>query len=248
MAAPSGPSARDPRGTILVVNPNTNPDTTSLLVEVARRRLRGTGFEVVGVSAAHGPLMLVDPRALLESVPEVVAAARRAIAGRRVSGVLVGAIGDPGADELRGELDLPVTGIGEAAVREAAREGRPFGLVTTTPRLGASLERLAARHGGAALFTGIRFTRSTPTGLAARPGEQLRQLDEAVRDARDDGAERIVVAGGPLSATARQLSEMHPGAIVQPVPAGIDALLSLLGVEPPARGRAGAPAEPLATP
>jgi allantoin racemase len=213
---------------ILLINPNTSGATTELLVRIARGRLRGTGVSAVGVTAARGPRMLTEPEDLRASIPEVLAAARRAMATRTVSAVLVGAIGDPGTDELRTELDVPVLGIGEAAVREAARGDGGFGMITTTPALATSLGLLARRHAGHARFTGVRVTRSAPLRLAAAPDRQLHELEEALQLALADGARRIVVAGGPLSSTARQLADRHPGVVVQPVPAGVDALLRAL--------------------
>jgi len=43
-----------------------------------------------------------------------------------------------------------------------------------------------------------------------------------------DGADAVIIAGGPLSATARRLAESTSVAIIQPVPSACRLLLTLL--------------------
>ena len=52
----------------------------------------------------------------------------------RVDGAIIGAFGDP-ATALREQRSIPVVGIAEAAMLEAAEGGRRFGVATTTPAL-----------------------------------------------------------------------------------------------------------------
>ena len=96
---------------------------------------------------------------------------------------------------------------------------RGFGMMTTTDRLAGALVDLVAAHGCSAGFTGVELTRDGPLDLAADAEEQYRQLLEAVRACERRGAEAVIVAGGPLSETARRLRETVDVTIVEPVPA-----------------------------
>jgi allantoin racemase len=207
---------------VLVVNPNTNTRTTAMMTKLVRACLRPAGLEVEGVTVDHGPSMIVDPATLADAAEHVKVAVERRLAGpdgRRVFAVVIAAIGDPGRHELAAELAIPVVGIGQAAVLEAARRGRRFGMATSTPLLAPSLVGLVEAHGCGELFTGVRLTTSDPLTLASAPKRQFSELATAVRAcAEQDGAQAVIIAGGPLSETARQLADLDGIEIVEPLP------------------------------
>lgn len=209
---------RDRRPLVALVNPNTNRRTTTMMADLARAEL-AAGADVVEVTAARGPAMIVEPEALVAADGAVLDAARDVVRRERPDAVVVAAIGDPGRAALEAELDVPVVGIGQASVLAAAAGGRRFGMVTTTDRLAGALVDLVAAHGCSAGFTGVELTRDGPLELAADAEEQYRQLLEAVRACERRGAEAVIVAGGPLSETARRLRETVEVTIVEPVPA-----------------------------
>ncbi|MEV7606833.1 aspartate/glutamate racemase family protein [Paenarthrobacter sp. NPDC089322] len=220
--------------TVLLVNPNTNRNTTDTMVHLAKENLVPHGFEVIGLTAAAGPAMIVDPQSLAESgthVRDAVLGYLSGPDGGKVTGVLVAAIGDPGRAGLARELDIPVIGIGQGSVRAAAHapDGslRRFGMATSTPLLVDALGKLVAAHGVSEHFTGVRLTESEPLVLAGDPERQFQELAHAVHAAMDqDGAEAVIIAGGPLSATARRLAGTTAVEIIQPVPSACRLLLT----------------------
>jgi Asp/Glu/hydantoin racemase len=156
--------------------------------------------------------------------------------GGRVAGVIVAAIGDPGRAQLDRELNIPVIGIGQGSVHAAAHTPngklRRFGMATSTPLLVDALGKLVATHGLSEHFAGIRLTKSEPLTLAADPERQCQELAEAVRTATgNDGAQAVIIAGGPLSATARRLAETTAVEIIQPIPSACRLLLAELPQE-----------------
>lgn len=221
-------SPTEPRARVLLVNPNTNVSTTQMMRDYAAAAL--PEFDVVGVTGAQGPSMIVDPVALAESVEHVIEAVRRARESGDIAAVIVAAIGDPGRRELDELLDVPVVGIGQACVLAASAGGRPFGMATSTPALAESLGGLAAEHGGSARFVGVRLTTSEPLVLAADPERQFEELAEAVDACAGDGAEAVIIAGGPLSQTARRLAERSATVIVEPIPSACTLLRQRLTV------------------
>ncbi|MET9349821.1 aspartate/glutamate racemase family protein [Streptomyces termitum] len=219
---------------VAVINPNTSEATTALMTALARRVLRPEdGHEVLGVTVAEGPPMLTDEEALRASVRPVLEAADRLLAGPggdRVGALVVGAFGDPGVEELRARTGLPIIGLAEAALREAGAGGRRFGTATTTPGLAAAITARAARLGWAALHTGVRVTPGDPRRLTAVPEELTERLAEAVRACvEEDGAEAVVIGGGPLGAAADALRDRFAVPVVGPVPAACHEAARLLG-------------------
>lgn len=219
--------------TVILVNPNTNQGTTSMMVEPARSGLAPAGLAVEGITVAHGPSMIVNPEALQESARYVVDAVRRRLAAPRtapVAAVIVGAIGDPAREQLAAELDVPVVGIGQASIRTAALGDRRFGMATSTPLLVDSLTSLVERHGRSERFTGVRLTASDPVVLAASAEQQYRELAAAVRACvEEDGAEAVIIAGGPLSESARRLTALGLVPIIEPVPSAAALVIHALG-------------------
>ncbi|MFT3715148.1 MAG: aspartate/glutamate racemase family protein [Gordonia sp. (in: high G+C Gram-positive bacteria)] len=201
---------------VLVINPNTNTQTTDTMTSLATQQLAGSGLTAVGATAAEGPSVIVDPTALAASVPQVVAAAKKSV-NSATRGIMVAAIGDPGVDDLRKIYDIPIIGIGGAAVLAAGADGEPFGMVTTTKELGPSLEALVKAN-QTAPFTGLRFTSATAEEVAADPKLAITTLSAAIDECVKDGAKSVIIGGGPLSAAADELAKTSTVGIVQPVP------------------------------
>ena len=214
----------DPTRSILLINPNTSERTTAMMLAVAQP-LIGEGSTIRGATATLGSPMILDEATLKASAEEVI---RIALAEEDdADAIVVAAFGDPGVERLRVLVPFPVVGIGEAAIREAASGDRRFGIATTTPALvraiGATVRRLGLHH----LFTGVRVPDTDPLALAADPARQDEVLAcLASACITHDGANAVVIGGGPLSESAARLSTLYPGALVQPIPSALRALQS----------------------
>ncbi|MFC7929835.1 aspartate/glutamate racemase family protein [Streptomyces cinereoruber] len=209
------------------MNPNTSAATTAMMTAIARRAL-GPAHPVRGVTVARGPRMLTDPAALRAAAPEVLAAGAAA-AGGDCTALLVAAFGDPGLAALRAATGLPVVGLGEAALLEAAADGAPFGIATTTPLLADAITARVAELGLSDRYTGLRLTVGAPERLSADPAVLLDRLERAVRAcAERDGARTVVIGGGPLGEAAEELGARCAVRIVAPIPAACRSLARLL--------------------
>ncbi|MER5965036.1 aspartate/glutamate racemase family protein [Streptomyces sp. NPDC002057] len=215
---------------MVLINPNTSTATTAMMTALARRAL-GPALAVRGVTVPRGPRMLTDPAALRAAAPEVLAAGLRATAGGGCAALLVAAFGDPGVGELRAATDVPLVGIGEAALAEAAAGGTPFGIATTTPLLADALAVHVASLGLAERYTGPRLTPGDPELLTRDPESLLDALERAVRACvEQDGARAVVIGGGPLGEAAEALRSRCAVRIVAPIPAACRVIAGLLSV------------------
>ncbi|MGJ4995088.1 aspartate/glutamate racemase family protein [Bradyrhizobium sp. HKCCYLS3077] len=213
---------------ILLINPNSSAATTAMMVSIARACCTSRA-ELVGATATRAPSMIVDAEALTASATEVVEIAQRQLDA--CDGIIVAAFGDPGAAAIRAAMAVPVVGIGEASMREAALGGRRFGIATVTPALVASIAALAEGIGLSAQFTGTRLTPGDPAALAADPARLAAALAEAVRACiEQDGAEAVIIGGGPLAQAANQLQPQFAVPIIKPIAAAVTQLLATLGV------------------
>ena len=213
---------------VLLINPNTSARTTEMMLAAASPLLpRGVGLR--GTQADMGVPMILDEDTLDQAAGEVVRIGL--LQSGQADALIVAAFGNPGAARLRDRLAIPVIGIGEAAVREAAIGGRRFGIATTTPGLVRAIEASVHAMGLTATFTGVRVPGADPLILAANPVEQDDALAlSATHCIELDGAEAVVIGGGPLSATAARLRARFRTEIVEPVPAAMRQVLAALGV------------------
>ena len=193
--------------TLLLMNPNSNAATTDAMVAIARTVLPG----VTGWTAPEGPLMIVTEDALSRA-EELVGNAELP----EVGGVIVSAFGDPGRAALAARLSCPVVGIGQAAAFEAAEGGRSVAVVTTTPGLKDSIDAMMRGHIGAA-YMGCLLTHGEPEALMRDPAVLDDALTEAIVRAAGQGAQSIIIGGGPLGEAADRLAPLSPVPLIAPI-------------------------------
>jgi allantoin racemase len=134
---------------------------------------------------------------------------------------VIGHFQEPGLLEIRGALDIPVIGLGEATLLAGLSMGRQLGLITIDPRFIDWHERQVRAHGLEQRVAGVRALRmdlprfmraftdeATYTEVRAEFVEQVRPLVAA-------GAEVIIPAGGlPMLLFARECPFVIDGALV----------------------------------
>jgi len=211
---------------ILLINPNSSDATTAMMVSIAQGVVPGS-ITVMGATATRSPSMIVTEAALAAAADEVVEIGLRQSGA--ASGVIVGAFGDPGLASLQRQLPIPVVGICQAAMLEAALDGRRFGVATTTPDLVAAIGQRARDYGLDHLFTGIRLTAGDPHAVTADPARLRDALAAAMaRCFDDDGADAVIIGGGPLGQAAEQLAGTLQRPLIAPIPAAARRLVGLM--------------------
>ncbi|XWN31102.1 MAG: aspartate/glutamate racemase family protein [Devosia sp.] len=203
--------------TIALVNPNTSTATTEAMVAIAQDAAGGSAT-IKGVTAHFGASLITEPGALSVAADAVLALAPTL---GDYDGVIVAAFGDPGLHALRERLPCPVTGIAEAGMAEAAKGGRRFAVVTTTPDLRGAIAKAAAFHGHEA-FAGTFITPGDPHSLMTDDAALVAALGKACGTAiAEGGAEAVVIGGGPLARAARVLASTVEVPLIEPVPAAV---------------------------
>ncbi len=209
---------------IVLINPNSNATTTASMADIAATVTGGVAVEAKSNEGV--PPLLTTPKDLADAVPGVVRIGVEAAKDPRVGAVIVAAFGDPGLEELRSAIDLPVFGIREQAFREAAKGGRPFGIATTTPDPGLleAFRQTAIALGFGDQFRGTRATPGDPNALMKKSPDELdAALAAAVRASMVDGAQAVIIGGGPLTASALRLQPQFDIPLVVPVIAAAQA-------------------------
>jgi len=210
---------------ITLINPNTSRTTTAMMTEIARKYLPDD-ITVEGVTATRGVPMILNAEALAAAADGVI---EMGLAAGRSDGLIVSAFGDPGLDRLREVSGVPTVGICEASMFEASAGGRRFGIATVTPDLVDSFAAKADALGVSPLFTGTRLTSGDPEALASDPERLHAALAIAVRECFEkDGADAVIIGGGPLGEAARELQPMFPVPVIAPIPSAVARIMRLV--------------------
>lgn len=203
----------------LLINPNTNTRTTDAMAAIAREA--APGDTIIAATVAFGVPLIVD-EPMLTKAGEALEALFAEFDFTGFDGAIVAAFGDPALETVRRSCAVPVTGIAEASMLEAGAGGRRFGVATTTPLLVKSIAKRAASLKLGAQFTGVRLTPGDVHALMADPAALEAALGAACEASiAQDGAQAIVIGGGPLAVAARALAPRFSVPIIEPIPAAM---------------------------
>jgi len=210
---------------ILLINPNSSAATSAMMLSIAREAAAGSTAVAVA-TAVRAPSMIVTEAELAAAAEDVIeiGTAHRS----DCKGIVVSAFGDPGLEELRRRVDIPVTGLCEASMLEASTGGRRFGIATTTPLLIDAMVRRAEGLGLSDQLTGIRCTDSDPFSLTGNHDRLILALSKTVCACIElDGAQAVIIGGGPLGQAADQLQAAFVTPIIAPIPCAIRRAIAL---------------------
>jgi len=215
---------------ILVVNSNTTESVTAR-IHAAALLAAGPGITVRSVTAPFGLPLIVSRADWLVAGPATLAAL--AAARGEYDAAVIACFGDPGLDAAKELLDVPVLGISEAAFHAACMLGRRFGVVSFTAALQPMFEECLDHHGLRGRCAGFRMGPAF-TGDPGRVAEERRDLLlELVRASIErDGAECVILAGGPLAGVAATLQPEVSVPLVDGVVAGVRLAAGLVGMVP----------------
>ena len=203
---------------VLIVNPNGSQKTTQDMVGITSRYLP----DVVGWTNRKGPKMIIDQEQLYEAADQI-----SEVVFPDASALIVAAFGDPGAKRLARRMDIPVIGIAAAAAREAGLSRVSFAVVTTTPKLAPSIDKMMRAEGGDA-YLGCYTTEDDPLVLASNSDKLDYALITSCETAKKAGAKRVIIGGGPLGQAAIRISSQVKVPLIQPLVAACSEVSALI--------------------
>lgn len=198
---------------LLIVNPNTSLSTTRRIADTAQAVAR-PGDDFVTCPAAFGPELIVTAEHGIEAAQGVVEAVRRH--PDAPDGIVLASFGDTGAEDVRRLWpDTPVIGIAEAAFAAALQLGGPFSIVTFAAEVAQPLREKAIHHGAGDALLRVASLQTPLSGDPAAMADRLADpLAALCRDCAEDGAESIILGGGPLAGLASRIGAACPVPVI----------------------------------
>lgn len=213
------------RYNIALINPNSSVATSDMMGRLAEACLPAE-FKLQVVTAERTPEMLVTDQDIMLAKLEVERLST-ALA-ESVDAIVIGAFGDPALSQLRSSMQIPTVGIGEASLLAASQGQRPFAVVTVTPALKASITGYIDVLQLTSLCRGVFITEDAASLLMDDLPRQEQQLYEAALVAIAQGAQAIVIGGGPLAPVAERLKTRLSVPVISPLIAGIHSAIEQL--------------------
>ena len=182
---------------ILLYNPNTSEAITNTLYDTAKLVV-SEGTTLVPMTAKKGfPYISTKVEAqitgtlVLEKIAEIHS---------QYDAIIIAAFGDPGLIPAKTLFNLPIIGLGEAAMFSACLFGKKFSIISFTNAMASWYEEsvevlgLQSRYAGFRAIDGVNLTIDKIQTL------QKKSLIESAKLAINiDGGEVVIFAGAPLS-------------------------------------------------
>ncbi len=221
--------------TLLLINPNTTPSITDLVLRTAKR-FATKGTKLRAATGAFGP------RYIASRVGYAVAghAAVDALANDRgrKDAVVLACFGDPGLAALKEVSPVPVVGMAEASILQAAAAGRRFSIVTGGARWKPMLEEFVAAQGLVSRLASVRTVAPTGADIARKPAAALALLAEGCQAcAREDGADVVILGGAGLAGLAEKLKSSVDVPLLDGLTCAVSLAESLASQKPAGLGR-----------
>lgn len=227
---------------ILVLNPNTSPEMTALVLRVLAP-LTPEGVTLVPATGRFGARYIASRSA--GAIAGHAALDAYAEHGGDCDAVYLACFGDPGLMALKELATVPVVGMAEAACRQAAERGGRFSIVTGGERWGPILTEFVASLGLGPSLAKVETVAPTGGDIANDPDGSIRLLADACnRTAARDGAGAVILGGAGLAGLAAQVQPHVDVPVICSTQAGFAAVLDAAGKPPckPASGDLAAPA------
>lgn len=208
---------------ILVLNPNTSPEMTELVLRVLAPSTPA-GVTLKPATGRFGARYISSRSA--GAIAGHAALDAFAEHGADCDAVYLACFGDPGLMALKELADVPVVGMAEAACRQAALQGGRFSIVTGGERWGPILTEFTASLGLDGRLAAVETVAPTGGDIAADPDGSIALLAEACRrTAERDGAKAVILGGAGLAGLAARV-QPHVGVpVICSTEAGFAAVL-----------------------
>lgn len=226
---------------LLLINPNTTPSITDLVLRTAKR-FASKGTVLRAVTGAFGPRYIASRAAYAVAGHAALDAFARDRGEK--DAVVLACFGDPGLAALKEVSPVPVVGMADASILQACAIGRRFSIVTGGERWESMLEEFVAGHGLASRLASVRAVAPTGADIARNPTAAMALLAEGCNACvKKDGADVVILGGAGLAGLAAKLKPLVDAPLLDGVACAIS-MAEGLARQKPAKAANGALAKP----
>ena len=206
---------------VLIINPNTSASMTEAVVRHAEGSFPGVRF--VGVTARYGEPVIANRASFVIGAHAALDAWFERQAD--CDAVLIACFGDPGLEAVRESSGLPVAGMMEAALTEAALSDQPYRIVTAGSAWHDMLWERARALRLSERLTAVHILPANGLVASKDPALTLSRLESVVDEAVAVG-ERVVLGGAGFVGLKPRLR--HSSMVIDGLDAALRSVLKQL--------------------
>lgn len=212
---------------VTVINPNTTASMTRAIGEAARAAA-AVGTTIVATNPDSGPASIEGYYDEVFSIPGLIAEMKKA---RGTDAFVIACFDDTGLDAARSLADVPVIGIGEAAMHMATLVATRFSVITTLKVSVPALEHNIRKYGFDARCGRVRACEVPVLALEdPASGARAKISAEIGRAMEEDGAEAIVLGCAGMAELAASLTREHGLPVIDGVASAIKLAEATIGL------------------
>ena len=182
---------------ILLYNPNTSESITKTLFDTAKLVV-SEGTTLIPMTAEKGfPYISTKPEALITGTTVLETIAKY---NSQYDAIIIAAFGDPGLIAARDLFNIPIIGLGEAAMLSACLFGKKFSIISFTNAMSSWYEESVEILGLQSRYAGFRAIEGVVLAIDQIQSLQKDALISSAQKAIEvDGGDVIIFAGAHLS-------------------------------------------------
>jgi allantoin racemase len=215
---------------LLVLNPNSSPTVTGVIMESAARGA-SPGTELVGVTTRGGTRNIDSALGDYLSGAFAIRTCLESVAVHQPDAVVLAGFGRVGIDALKEALTVPVVSIAEASMAIACLLGHRFTTLTMLQQFIPYQQDLVRYYGFDAKCASVRAININVEACVTHRAQALRELTEQIRTiVSEDRAEVVILACAGLCGYDQELSRLAGIPVLDPVAVGVKVAESLVAL------------------
>jgi len=138
------------------------------------------------------------------------------------SAIIINCFGNPGLEEVKKIVKIPVVGAGEASFLKAKESKKRFSVITTVEEAVVRVRRNARKYGAEQFLASIRFLGIHVPEFAQKQRLRRALLKEGEKALKEDRAEIIVLGCTAMVGNAEWLSKKLGVPVIDPTKVAIE--------------------------
>jgi len=205
---------------ILVVEPIVKSEITESIDKTWLKK-KGVGLDLDFTSLQNGPSFIETEEHEKLAVPDLLRVVKNG-EKQGYNAIIINCFGDPGVEEARKMVNVPVVGAGEASFLNVKEAKKRFTVITTVQEAVARVRRNARKHGAEPFLASIRSLDMHVPELVQKQRLRKALLNEGRKALKEDHVDIIVLGCTAMAGNAEWLSKKLDVPVIDPTQAAFD--------------------------
>jgi len=205
---------------ILVIDPIVKSEITESIDKTWLKK-KSVDVDLDFISLKNGPSFIETEEHEKLALPDLLRVVKDG-EKQGYNAIIINCFGDPGLDEARKTVNVPVVGAGEASFSNVKEAKKRFTVMTTVQEAVARVRRNALKHDAEPLLASIRPLDMHVSELVQKQRLRKALLNEGKKALKEDHVDIIVLGCTAMTGNAEWLSKRLDVQVIDPIQAAYD--------------------------